>query len=49
MTTYLDQPDDDFPEQYEVVKPSHREEDLGMRNDDRFVDGHLEDEDSHIE
>jgi hypothetical protein len=49
MTTYLNQPDEDFPEQYAILKPSHREEDLEMPEDDRLPYGDLEDEYSDVE
>ena len=49
MTTYLDQPDDDIPEQDAIIKASHREEDLEMPDDNRLAYGDLEDEYSNVE
>jgi hypothetical protein len=49
MTTYWDQSDEvlELWERCGVLKPSHREEDLGHRDDDRF-DAELEEEDTDV-
>ncbi|MDX6366229.1 MAG: hypothetical protein QOK30_1305 [Nocardioidaceae bacterium] len=41
--------DDAFLEQYAFVKPSHREEDLAMREEDRLADVDVDDTYSDVE
>jgi hypothetical protein len=41
--------DDAFLQQYAFVKPSHREEDLAMRDEDRLADVDLDDTCSDVE